>query len=335
MVAWWKGAIETWWATNVVTYFVVEKWQEQTDHINESVVASVGKMRESWKSLTDKWWTDDVKPIFDRSKWDGITINIKESLKTNATAGATETKSIFDQMTSDISDAFDGMCNDIESAFKKMCKTIRNKIDAMKRELAALDAEVDVDEDYDYDGGDYDSDDGGEVEHHSGGGVIKRNAAHKFAAGGFPDLGQLFLARENGPELVGNIGRNNAVANNMQIISGIAQGVQAGIAEVLHDAARYTTPTPDMTAPGFGAYASSAYASAGTPEGTTLTKESLVSVLRTELMPTLMSGNADRDNLMHQLIDKDNNVYMDGKSVNGQIKKSSRRSGFSFQPQFG
>ena len=37
--------------------------------------------------------------------------------------------------------------------------------------------------------------------------------------------GQVFLAREAGPELVGTIGRQTAVANNDQIISGIASGV--------------------------------------------------------------------------------------------------------------
>ena len=38
-------------------------------------------------------------------------------------------------------------------------------------------------------------------------------------------MGQLFLAREAGPELVGTIGRQTAVANNEQIVRGIASGV--------------------------------------------------------------------------------------------------------------
>ena len=43
----------------------------------------------------------------------------------------------------------------------------------------------------------------------------------RFAAGGFPDMGQLFLAREAGPELVGTMGGRTAVANNEQIEQGI------------------------------------------------------------------------------------------------------------------
>lgn len=50
-----------------------------------------------------------------------------------------------------------------------------------------------------------------------------------FAAGGFPDVGQLFVAREAGPELVGNIGGQTAVANNEQIIEGIRRGVYDGV----------------------------------------------------------------------------------------------------------
>lgn len=46
------------------------------------------------------------------------------------------------------------------------------------------------------------------------------------ATGGFVDSGQMFMARENGiPEMVGSIGNQTAVANNGQIIEGIAAGV--------------------------------------------------------------------------------------------------------------
>jgi hypothetical protein len=47
----------------------------------------------------------------------------------------------------------------------------------------------------------------------------------QLASGGVVDEGQMFIAREAGPELVGSIGRKTAVANNDQIISGIESGV--------------------------------------------------------------------------------------------------------------
>lgn len=53
-----------------------------------------------------------------------------------------------------------------------------------------------------------------------------------FARGGFPDSGQMFIAREAGPELVGRIGRRTAVANNDQIVQGIASAVRSAMAGV-------------------------------------------------------------------------------------------------------
>lgn len=46
-----------------------------------------------------------------------------------------------------------------------------------------------------------------------------------YASGGYADVGQIFLAREDGPELVGTIGAQTAVANNDQIVEGIKGGV--------------------------------------------------------------------------------------------------------------
>lgn len=51
---------------------------------------------------------------------------------------------------------------------------------------------------------------------------VKLKAA---AAGGYINSGQLFVAREAGPEMVGQIGNRTAVANNDQIVQGIASGV--------------------------------------------------------------------------------------------------------------
>lgn len=53
-----------------------------------------------------------------------------------------------------------------------------------------------------------------------------------YATGGYPEKGQYFYARENGiPEMVGSIGSQTAVANNMQIVQGIKQGVKEAIQE--------------------------------------------------------------------------------------------------------
>lgn len=54
----------------------------------------------------------------------------------------------------------------------------------------------------------------------------------EFADGGFPQTGQLFIARENGiPEMVGSIGGKNAVANNDQIEQAIFKAVYTAMRE--------------------------------------------------------------------------------------------------------
>ena len=55
--------------------------------------------------------------------------------------------------------------------------------------------------------------------------------AYTYADGGLVDVGQLFIAREAGPEMVGQIGNRTAVANTQQIVTGIADGVYEGNAE--------------------------------------------------------------------------------------------------------
>lgn len=52
---------------------------------------------------------------------------------------------------------------------------------------------------------------------------------YTYAQGGFPDIGEMFVAREAGPEMVGRIGSKNAVANNQQIVDGISDGVYAAV----------------------------------------------------------------------------------------------------------
>jgi hypothetical protein len=67
------------------------------------------------------------------------------------------------------------------------------------------------------------------------GGVFKNGhweAIQKFAAGGMP-TGELFIAREAGPELVGTLGGDAAVMNNDQIVASVSAGVARAVASVM------------------------------------------------------------------------------------------------------
>lgn len=55
-----------------------------------------------------------------------------------------------------------------------------------------------------------------------------------YANGGFPATGEMFIARENGiPEMVGRMGSRTAVANNDQIVEGVASGVASANEELI------------------------------------------------------------------------------------------------------
>lgn len=54
-----------------------------------------------------------------------------------------------------------------------------------------------------------------------------------FAHGGFPEAGQLFIANEAGPEMVGTMGGRSAVANNDQIVEGIRAGVYDAVVSAM------------------------------------------------------------------------------------------------------
>lgn len=46
-----------------------------------------------------------------------------------------------------------------------------------------------------------------------------------YKQGGFPSVGDFFIANESGPEMIGTMGNRSVVANNNQIVDGITQGV--------------------------------------------------------------------------------------------------------------
>lgn len=57
----------------------------------------------------------------------------------------------------------------------------------------------------------------------------KLGSISQYASGGFPPTGEVFIANEEGAEMIGRIGNRTAVANNDQITEGIKQAVIEGM----------------------------------------------------------------------------------------------------------
>ena len=63
--------------------------------------------------------------------------------------------------------------------------------------------------------------------------AIPRIDVSWYASGGFPSMGEVFVAREAGPEMVGSIGGRTAVANNDQIVEAVSQGVYRAVVQAM------------------------------------------------------------------------------------------------------
>ena len=62
---------------------------------------------------------------------------------------------------------------------------------------------------------------------------ISSNPLKGYADGGFVGSGQMFIAREAGPEMVGSIGGRTAVANNDQIVQAVSLGVYNAVVDAM------------------------------------------------------------------------------------------------------
>ena len=73
--------------------------------------------------------------------------------------------------------------------------------------------------------------------HFADGGVYKNgkwSPVQAYANGGLPNQGQLFVAREAGPELVGTMpGGGTGIVNNKQIVSSVSAGVYKAVSSAI------------------------------------------------------------------------------------------------------
>ena len=147
--------------------------------------------------------------------------NIKSSLstafnniKTNATNVFTSMKNTIKGIWDSLWGSIKGVINSIIGGVEKMANGVINGINTMIRALNNLSFDIP----------DWVPGLGGKTFGFNLR-TLSTISIPRLAEGGFPDTGQMFIAREAGAEMVGTIGRRTAVANNDQIVAGIASGV--------------------------------------------------------------------------------------------------------------
>lgn len=207
--------IKRWFNTTVAPKFALSYWKSKYDTVRS---AAVTKLEEAKKAISDKWsavknwFTTNVAPKFTTEYWKTKFDTIRSGLKTKLDEAWKEVKSFFsvEEWKKKVTDAMDT----IKKNFKipslpkiKLEVTWDTKVGAIKKavyEALGLPG-------------------------------FPKLSWGTYAAGGFPAVGEMFIAREAGPEMVGRIGSRSTVANNDQIVEGITAGVYQAVVAAMNN----------------------------------------------------------------------------------------------------
>lgn len=207
-----------WWNNNIAPWFTLEKWSGLVSSIGTSIKNVWSSTVGQWITDISAWWNNNVSPWFTLEKWTGILSGILgafSSVWDNITSGFDKFKNVFSsgwdtfwgKVGGVVAGAINGVISAVENGINWVIKklnslsfTIPDWVPLLGGERFGLNIPtVKL----------------GRVNFEMG----------SYAIGGFPDHGEMFIAREQGPELVGRIGNRTAVANNDQIVEGVAAGV--------------------------------------------------------------------------------------------------------------
>lgn len=205
---------------------IKSKWDVFCDNVSQ-------KWTQKWTDIKTGWteWKSDFMTSWEECKttfktgWDTLWDNVAQKWtdwKANFMRGwedfKTEFKHGWASFWTGIGNFFIGLWNGLVTAVEDACNIIIDMVNYVIAKMGAILAFLGISIP--------------QVSH------IKLDRVEylevpAFEDGGFPDMGQFFLARESGAEMVGQIGRRTAVANNDQIVSGITNGVREGNGDLL------------------------------------------------------------------------------------------------------
>ena len=228
-VTWWEeGGLKKWWNENVAPWFTKKKWQDLYNNIKQSLQDKWNETVTWWNNTAIvKWWNDNVAPWFTLEKWKNLANSIKEGIssKWNEFTSWFSNNGLSRWWNDNVAPWFtwqkwwslaQDAINGIKNAFENL--NIHIKLPHFRWTtqpasgwvadiLSALNLPTSL---------------------------PKLNVSW-YAEGGLPDAGEVFVAREAGPELVGSIGNRAAVANNDQIIEGIKQGTYEAVSTAMRE----------------------------------------------------------------------------------------------------
>lgn len=201
----WGNKVDEFWKS--VGDEISQTWTDFTDSIKESWNECGEEIKGAWDDFTTSikdGWSEFTGWI--KGKWDSFKSWVDKKVEKAKDVGST------------IADKLKEGIGDIWSKVKDKFENFTTKIKNFFSGKSLLNIKV-TSEDRDFMGT-----------------TIKVPKLSYYATGGYPQSGEMFVARENGiPEMVGRMGNRTTVANNDQIVEGVSSGVAAAVYRVMSE----------------------------------------------------------------------------------------------------
>lgn len=206
---WWGNtAIVSWWNNNVAPWFEKETWVDAVDGMKLGIQEKWDSIVGWWNSLAIvSWWSNDVKPWFTKEKWENLADGIKKGIqgKWDDVVDWWDSKPALQRISVAIED-FKTKIQNAWNSFKQWWNDLGLEFPHIDTPHFKIDGEFSLAPPR-----------------------VPKVSIDWYANGGFPGKGQLFVANEVGPEMVGTMDGRTAVANQQEITQGIANAVYPAV----------------------------------------------------------------------------------------------------------
>ena len=204
--------ITEWYTNSVAPWFTQEKWQTLGKNMIDGIKSKWQEFSEWWKSTgIYKWWTENVAPWFTKEKCESLSQGMKDGIKSKWQEVKDWWKD--NKFLSEIKVAIPNLLKNIQDIWASVKNWWSNNVKLSIPEMNF------------------------HVEYQTAGlnvaqrGIVKALDLQGwpklkfFENGGFPEIGDLFMANEHGiPELVGTMNGRPAVGSGQEI-TGISNAV--------------------------------------------------------------------------------------------------------------
>lgn len=206
---WWGNtAIVGWWNNNVAPWFEKETWVDAVDGMKLGIQEKWDSIVGWWNSLAIvSWWSNDVRPWFTKEKWENLADGIKKGIqgKWDDVVNWWDSKPALQRISVAIED-FKAKIQNAWNSFKQWWNDLGLEFPHIDTPHFKIDGEFSLAPP-----------------------KVPKVSIDWYANGGFPGKGQLFVANEVGPEMVGTMDGRTAVANQQEITQGIANAVYPAV----------------------------------------------------------------------------------------------------------